>query len=342
MSDALRSAKVGRGLERWFSQARVELRRDTLKYDLFTATVLVASRLVGHPLPRPEYTTLAEIDRVAGWLAEKVREGRPALFNCPSSSSVRICRFAAGEGLELAGTVFRVGGDPLTPAKAAVAEKAGCRIVSRYSLNELGNVGMPCGNPAAPDGVHVMTGKLALIQRERRTGTGHGSVAALVATTLLPASPKLMLNVDLGDYGVLEERDCGCLLEELGFGLHLHGVRSHEKLTSEGMTFSGDDLLRLIDEVLPDRFGGDGVDYQLVESEVEGVPRVTVVVSPRVGPIDEAAVVETVIEALGSRRAAWRMAAERWRQAETLRVERREPHATGAAKILPLHIAKTP
>jgi hypothetical protein len=108
------------------------------------------------------------------------------------------------------------------------------------------------------------------------------------------------------------------------------------------MTFSGDDLLRLIDEVLPNRFGGDGVDYQLVESEVEGVPRVTVVVSPRVGPIDEAAVVETVIEALGSRRAAWRMAAERWRQAETLRVERREPHATGAAKILPLHIAKTP
>jgi hypothetical protein len=338
MNNALRSARLGHPLERWFSQSRLELRGDALKYSLFAHYVIAASRRHGSPIPPPEYVPVSESERIAEWLATKVRSGRPAYFCCPSTAAVRICLIAAERRLDLAGTVFRIGGEPFTPAKAAILAGAGCSHSVRYSLSELGNIGMPCLNPTAPDSVHVLTDKIAVVQRERRVGRSGATVPALFVTTLLPATPKLMLNVDIGDYGELEERDCGCPIGALGFRLQIRSIRSHEKLTSEGMTFHGEDLIRLVEEILPARFGGYAGDYQLVEVEDGGLPHVDVVVSPRVGRVDERALEAAVLQELGSRRAAWRMAAEQWRQAGTLRVVRHEPLATPAGKILPLHV----
>ncbi len=97
-------------------------------------------------------------------------------------------------------------------------------------------------------------------------------MGALLFTTLLPTSAKVLLNFESDDYGViLTERECGCPIGELGFERHLHTIRSYEKLTSEGMNFVGGDLLRLVEEVLPSRFGGGPPDYQLVEEEVDGL-----------------------------------------------------------------------
>jgi hypothetical protein len=151
----------------------------------------------------------------------------------------------------------------------------------------------------------------------------------------------MMLNVESDDYGVVEERDCGCPIGELGLRLHLHAIRSYEKLTSEGMNFVGTELLALVEEILPGRFGGGPADYQLVEQEVDGLPKVSVVVSPRIGPVDDTAVASTVLEALGSGPGYRDMMARLWRDGDTLRVERREPHQTGQAKILPLHVLRT-
>jgi hypothetical protein len=149
-----------------------------------------------------------------------------------------------------------------------------------------------------------------------------------------------MLNVESDDYGVLEQRACGCVLGEVGLTQHLHEIRSYDKLTTEGMNFLGPELLTLIEQVLPSRFGGAPTDYQLAEEELEGITRVSVVVSPRVGDIDDGEVVETVLTALGSGPASRSMMAEVWRTGKALRVVRREPYATATAKILPLHIAQ--
>ena len=69
-------------------------------------------------------------------------------------------------------------------------------------------------------------------------------MGALVYTTLLPYSPKVMLNVESDDYGELEARSCGCVFEELGLRLHLHTLHSYEKLTAAGTTFLGAELRR--------------------------------------------------------------------------------------------------
>jgi hypothetical protein len=332
MSIALRSSKIGRPLERWFSQNRLALKPEDLRYALFTHYVVAASRRHGIPVPAPEYVPVPEVARIAQWLADRVRLGTPALFDCPASSAVRVCLAALELGLDISDTALRVGGEPFTPAKAEILDRAGCRAVVRYSLTELGHVGMPCTNPAALDAVHLLTDKVAVIQRNEP------NAGSLLVTSLLPSSPKLMLNVDVGDYGVLEDRDCGCPVRALGLGPTLHGVRSREKLTSEGMTFGGEGLLELVETILPRRFGGHATDYQLVEEEEAGLTRVSVVVSPRVGPLDEQEVASVVLDSLGLRHATWKMAAELWRQGQTLRVVRREPYATSAAKILPLYV----
>lgn len=129
-----------------------------------------------------------------------------------------------------------------------------------------------------------MTDKVGMIQRPKQVGDGGLCVGALLFTTLLPSCPKVMLNVESGDYAVAGERRCGCQLERMGFHRRLHEIRSFEKLNSAGVTFLGTELIALVEEVLPARFGGSPIDYQFVEEEEEeedGLPRVSLVVSPR-------------------------------------------------------------
>ena len=124
----------------------------------------------------------------------------------------------------------------------------------------------------------------------------------------------------------------------MGMRLHVHGVHARDKLTSEGNLFLAGDLLTLVDEVLPARFGGAPTDYQLVEEEDGGVPKVAVVVRPSVGAVDEAEVVEAVLAHLrGIPRLA--LMAGIWEDGRTLRVVRREPEHTVRGKILALRPA---
>jgi len=256
---------------------------------------------------------------------------------------VRVCLAARAHRLDIAGTLFRVGSEPFTEARARIIAEAGCRALCHYALGEIGRLGVACTAPRAVDEVHVAADVVALIQRER--SLGDETVGALYCSTLHPAVPKIMLNVELGDYAVMADRACGCPFDGLGFRQHLHTIRSYEKLTSEGMHFVGTELLRLLEEVLPDRFGGDPTDYQLLEDEEEssGLPRVSLVVSPRIGEIDTDRLIANALEVLGSGAGgigAGAIMAQHWRDARTLRVVRREPYATRAAKVLPLHVIR--
>jgi phenylacetate-coenzyme A ligase PaaK-like adenylate-forming protein len=283
----------------------------------------------------PEYLPLADAAVVARWLAEQKARGTLPYLDATVSSGVRVCQAAQQHGLDIAGSLMRLGSEPFTDARARIIRETGVQVFCSYHLAEVGRLGAPCLMPAAVDEVHIMTDKIALLQRERLAGGGR--VGALFCSTLHPAVPKMMLNVELGDYGVLGPRPCGCPYEQLGFHQHLYTIRSYEKLTSEGMHFVGTELMRLIEEVLPQRFGGSATDYQLLEEEIEGLPKVSLLVSPSVGDIDEALVVRVALETLGSAHGADKMA-NVWRHADTLRVARREPYATRAAKILPLHV----
>jgi hypothetical protein len=331
-------AKLGLPVERWFAQNKLPATPDTAASIRFTRDLLDATRGAGWPLPEPEYVHQDDAVVIARWLADGRAAGRPAQLDTNSSSGVRVCLAALDHGLDISGSFFRLGSEPYTDAKAAVIHRAGCRAASHYATTELGRIGTACAAPEHVDEVHLLTDKFAFLQRAvPGDSTGHsGQDAALVITTLLPSVSKIMLNVDSGDCGEIRRRDCGCPLGALGLDLHGWHLRSYEKLTSEGLSYLRGDLTLLVEQVLPERFGGSASDYQLVEIEEDGMPFVEIVVSLRVGPIDGAAVSAAVYGWLRTRPGEELMA-DFWQDANTVRVVRHTPYATGAAKVLPLH-----
>jgi hypothetical protein len=339
INNVLRQAKVGGTVARWFNPYRAPLDAESLKFAFFTRYTVLAARRAGSPLPFPEYVPPDDPLPVARWLAECAARGEPAVLDTQVSLGVRACLAAQAEGLDISGTLFRFGGEPYTAAKADVVARTGARAVCHYTMSEVGRIGMACGEGNARDDVHFLADKLAVLRHEK-TLSGGASVGALSYTSLLPSAPKVLINVESDDYGTMDERSCGCPFGALGLTLHIHGIRSYEKLTAEGNHFLGSDLFALVDEVLPARFGGGPADYQLVEEEVGGLPKVSVVVRPSVGAMSEQEVVGTVVDFLRATPRN-RLMANVWAQSDTLRLVRTEPRQSHpGGKILPLHTAR--
>jgi hypothetical protein len=145
----------------------------------------------------------------------------------------------------------------------------------------------------------------------------------------------------MGDRAIVASGACNCPVETLGWSRRLHTVRSYEKLTVGGMTVLDSDVIRLLEEVLPARFGGAPTHYQLVEDHVGGRgPRLRLVVAPAVGPVDEMKVVDAFLEAVSAGSDTAAVMASAWREAGEVRVERRAPFVTDSGKILHLHAAR--
>lgn len=339
ISEILRLAKLGVTPRRWFAQSVAKLGSRSWRHAVVTRTALAACRAEGFDVPSPIETPLGDARLVAQALAAAKRAGERPVLRANGSSAVRVCAAALEGGIDISGTTMRVSAEPFTPGKAEMVRRAGCRAAPWYATSEAGIIGLPCADPAAVDDVHFMADKLALLCRDK-TLRGGQRVSVNVYTTLVSSTPKLMLNVMSDDYAEVTRRDCGCLLGRLGYRTHFHTIRSHEKLTSEGMTFLGHDLIRLVEEVLPARFGGGPTDYQFVEQERNGLPAVDLLVSPRLGPLDEAAVQAAALDFLDHLPGAQINFGDRWRQGGTLSVRREEPLPTAASKVLALHVAR--
>ncbi|CAG0989305.1 hypothetical protein BURK1_02179 [Burkholderiales bacterium] len=335
---ALIRSKLARPAEKWFSQT--PLNAGSLKHAAFTRATVLTARLCGAPVPMPEYTPAQDVGRVVAWLARKCAQGEPAILVTTASAGVRTCTAAIDAGVDIRDTLFILGGEPFTPAKAELIARTGSRAASHYAMVEAGAIGVACQAATHPDDVHLLGDKVATIRRDLVVGDSGRPLPALFHTTLLHASPKVMLNVESGDYGVLEDRDCGCRALPPPFRRHLHTIRSYEKLTSEGMSFLGGDLLTLVEQVLPARFGGYPTYYQFVEREQAGLPKVSLVVSRAVGKLDAALVVETVLDFLRRRGLAAAMIASMWTQGRTLEVLRGDSHVTSGGKIQPLQVVE--
>jgi hypothetical protein len=335
LKSVLRLARLGEGFERWFSQTPTSLGQDP-KHAILMRSIGVVARWHGRPLPRPEHVGVADALTVARWLADSRASGKPAYLSTTASCAVRVCMAAEEHGLDIRDTFIRASGEPLSPGKVKVIRAAGCIVRTHYGMAEVGRMAITCGRPVADDDVHLAADKVAVLQRE----AGVARVSGLWLTTLHWSAPRIMINVELGDSAVLERRRCGCIWDTLGYVEHLHTIRSYEKLTTEGMHFVGADLIALIEDVLPARFGGMATDYQLAEEEHDGLSHVSLIVSPRVGALDEAAVEAAALDALASRDLGHRMMAGIWSQSGTLRVVRREPYTTRTGKIQTLHVAQ--
>jgi hypothetical protein len=209
-----------------------------------------------------------------------------------------------------------------------------------FSLETGGPLGQGCLGATEIDELHVWTDLHAVVQ----PGPGPGALPprAVLVTSLSPSSPLVLLNASMGDEAFLTQRDCGCPLQALGWTTHVHTIRSFEKLTGIGVTFLDTDVVRVLEETLPARFGGAPTHYQLVEDETaDGHPRLRLLVHPAVGPLEADAVRDAFLAAIAPGSAGEQLMGLLWREGRVVTVERRAPHATPSGKILHLHLQRS-
>ncbi len=326
----LRYAKMGQRIVKWFSLGH----GGTFADRMAAAYVHGLIRLMSG-FPRPEPVPLHQAGVVGDFIAGLARKGPTPCVNVTPSTAVRISLAMNERGVSLANVAFLLRGEPLTAERRAAIEASGARAVQTYGFAEGGSVGSQCPKPGVADDIHVFLDAFAVIGRDRPPYTSD-SGKALLLTALRPACPKIMLNAEIGDWGILETRPCGCLFDELGYDRHIHTIRSFEKLTGEGVTFVGADLQRLLEKTLPERFGGGVGDYQLLEEQdSQGLPRYTLVVSPALGSLEEDRLCAAFLEELRRINGSYRLMVNLWNQGDLLKVSRRPPVVTGRGKILP-------
>lgn len=332
----LRFAKMGRLPIAWFYPIR------PLPFRVLAAgyCLAIVGRVVGCRLPRPVFLDFQDPGRMVAWLVDRLGRGRPICLRTQPSSAVRLAATAKQMGIGLNGLSFVVGGEPYTETQKLLIEASGARAVPRYSFGEADTVGFGCAAPQAPDDIHVQADSLALATRARSLDDFGVSVDALLFCTLGSSGPKVLLNVENGDYGVVERRSCGCRLEALGLRDHISQIRSFEKLTTEGMTFVRTRLEQVLQEVLPARFGGSSADYQVVEHEADGIRRLYLLVNPTLGEMDDAHVKRAFLAELAGDGELDGYMARTWERAGSIEIRRQPPVVTRAGKVFPFQLVK--
>jgi hypothetical protein len=322
----LMCAKFGSRFVRWLASGRSESARDR-----FVAACVHGLVRCRTGFPKPEHCLP---DAEVGKILRDMASAGVCVVTSPSAA-VRASVAVQERGWRLDGVNFLLGAEPLTPARKDVIEACGAKAVPTYGFSEGGSLGSQCPHPLVADDVHVSLDAFAVIphrQHERHNGE---AAETLLLTSLRPACPKIMLNTQIGDSAVMENRRCECLFDELGYWQHIHTIRSFLKLTAEGTTVLTADLYLLLEDILPKRFGGATGDYQLIEErDGFGLTRYNLLVSPRVGPMPEQALVDGFLEELGKLKGEYRLMSRIWAQADVLRIKRQQPRPTSRGKVL--------
>jgi hypothetical protein len=342
LRNLLINAKLGIATERWFAR-QVPRKNKTGAWYHYCATqwIVALARLYGPGFPRPQFMEIADIGEIVRWIAKKRSHGAGCSIKTAASNAARIAEAAWKMGASLEGATFVCGGEPFTDAKRDAILRTGAAATPRYGFVTGGSVGNGCGEPAYTDDIHVNRHTFAVLAAPEGHPLRAESISPLLFTTLLPSDPWLLLNVENGDYGILEERDCGCPLQRAGLVLHLHHIRSYEKFTSEGMNYFYGDLYDIFEKRLPAEFGGGSGDYQLAEEEDDGGrTHLTLRVHPDVADLNEAQIIERLREYLASGSWEKEFQVKVWHAAGAFRVRREAPHVSARGKILPLHLAR--
>ncbi|MCM2269854.1 MAG: hypothetical protein NDJ75_07120 [Thermoanaerobaculia bacterium] len=339
----LQRARHGQRAQRWFTPMGWRASRYWLKYGAATRYMLGWMRRFGVDVAPPPHVPPGEAATVARAVREALdREGR-CLLRSTVSLTVRVCAAAQAAGFDLAGATVRLASEPLTAVQRERIEATGATVLAGYGSVETGAMALGCRRPARADEVHLLRDAYALIARPHELPGRDVTVSAFHLTDLRVHAAKVLLNYRIDDCGVVEARDCGCGFEALGYSTHLHSIRSYGKLVSEGVTLIGSDLLPVLEEALPRRFGGSALDYQLQEREdAAGLPRLVLVVSPRVAAAEAGEIAAFVLAELRASSPMGDAAGSIWREAETLEVERGEPVAGARGKLLPLWSGRPP
>lgn len=341
MGILLECAKIGKPPLFFFYHVDKKSRKPSFIAEAAFAYLRYIGRKKGFNFPRPLAIRPTEVSKLSDCINGTIRDYSGCCVRAFVSSAVRVCVNAKRNNTRLDGVNFWASGEPLTNKKREEISSVGANSICQYSFQESGGtVSIGCAKPQAADDMHLFKDLFAVIQHKRKINFMEKSFDAFLFTTLNLEAPKILLNVENGDYGVIEKRECGCNLGEMGFDTHLYNIRSFEKFNGEGMTIFGCDLIKIIEETLVPKYGGSSIDYQFIEEQDSkgSHARIVLNINPNIGVIDERELASTIYKELSSMGPAYRTQITIWQQANTLRIKRAYPIPNKKGKIFPVRI----
>ncbi len=324
--------------QHWFSQVDPRDPAIHSRYRHSARVMRLGAALSGVRLPFPRYVPVSDPEPVVTWLQIERARGRAPHLRTLVSSALALCRWARDRKIDLSGVQLTVGGEPLSRARHQVITGTGAQVVPWYAAMEVRLMGIGCLDPSAVDDCHLQSDRNAFIQPGSQGPPRGLPPDTLLVSTLLGSASFIFINYSSGDRAEIFSRDCGCYLQGVGWHSHLRAITSFEKINAGGIALPVSNLTRVLEEVLPRRFGGGPNDYQLVEQEgPEGVPQLKLLVNPALGHLDPQRLQETFLEALEKEGEVMKLLTRLWQEAQYLRVERRAPLATASGKIWLVH-----
>ncbi len=339
VTNPLEFAKGGTPPERWFTPVHPANPGLHYRYRWGSRAIWMASRLAGVPMPGPTLAALDDLEPVVSWMSTVLARGQVPHLWTFASTAVLVCETAKKLGIDISGAHFTAGGEPTTQARRDVVEDLGAVMLPRMGATETDILSYACVDSQSADDMHFFDDRHALIQPGVDSTSGLPPQAMLL-TSLLNTAPIVLFNVCMGDQARVSRKFCACPLDDLGWHVHLDQVRSFEKLTTGGLTFLDIDVIRVLEEVLPLRFGGSPLDYQLVErSDKPGIQaQIQLILSPNLGEVDDNDVIDTFLAALCGGSEGERLMEMQWRDSKVVKIIRQQPVRTSSGKILHLHI----
>ncbi len=329
----LQFAKAGKVADKWFTPTQLYFSR---KIGLRIMSFIMSAQ--NKRFPYPQYTSIAGLHHVLDWMSGAKRSHKGLVFLTYPSLAVRICELAAEKKIDIANTKFWLVGEPISEAKAGVIQSQMCSIIPIYAFMELGLLAFGCPDRQYVESVHLAKDTLAMIQHKRYIPALSTHLDVFLFSSIMPSSPKILLNIENGDYGIVDKKPCGCIAGEIGLDIQIRDIQSFEKLNAEGMTLFVSDFIPILENILPKKFGGGPLDYQLFEEETQTRTVINLIVSPRVGNIDEGAVIAVILSELRKKTNAASQMAELLSDAGAFKVKRAHPQWTQGSKIYPLFI----
>jgi hypothetical protein len=333
----LRVSRMGHRADHWFSVSGGLGHFG--HYRAVTNAMVAIANLSGARVPFPRILPPNDFTPVARRIAELRRRGVRCLVGTSASRAVRIAAAAAETGSDISGTVFFAGGESMTEAKRAAIEATGAEVTVVYWIHEIGPVGMSC-RQLRGNCVHHFSDNSAVIAYGRIAPLSQTPLSSLLFTTLSITAPRFLINVEMDDAGTMQPADCGCCFFKTGFTSTIRNIFSFGKLTGQGVTLVGTDLVRILEERLPVTLGGRPGDYQLVEQEGPAQTELVLRVSPRTGLTSAEAVRSRFLDELRSFNGGG-PASRVFQHADGVRVLFQEPVMTSRGKVLPLHLLGT-
>ena len=328
------AAKAGKPVTRWFTAGGSFA--DSFHYRALTGILIRQARLLGVYLPKPIYLERDDFSPVAAWIAETKSRGSPAFVRSNVSACTRVCAAAQAGNHDIEGTIFLTSGEGITAAKRALIESTRARAYPRYVTSEIGTIGMGC-RQLEGNSVHLFHDSVAVIVHRRAAPFADVEVDSLLFTSVNPLASRVFINAELEDTGWIEQARCDCVFSRIGYKTVIREVQSFGKLSGHGMTLPGSQILHILEDRLPSRFGGAPGDYQLVEQQGKIQTEITLRVSPRLAPVDVSGLRTFFLEEIGLVFGG-SLARRTWEHASSVQVEIAEPFRTRTGKVLPVHL----